>query len=179
MSTNKQERKDELMTADELAAYLHFSAKTIYNMVKEKTLPAIRIGDNLRFSRPEIDAILQQPNKAMINILVIDNAETVCSVMRKVLENEGHMVITSTTGAEGLEHLVEIKFDHIFLDLCISDISGLETLRRIREADPAVPVTIITGQPESGVVQQAKLYEIKKVIRKPFSTRDLLTAISS
>jgi excisionase family DNA binding protein len=179
MPETKQEHRDELMTVDEVAAYLHFSPKTIYNMVKEKTLPVIRIGDNLRFSRPEIDEILQRQNKPMINILVMDNAESICSVMRKVLENEAHMVITSTTGAEGLEHLVEIKFDHIFLDLCISDISGLETLRRIREADPAVPVTIITGQPESGVVQQAKLYGIKKVIKKPFRNRDLLIAIGS
>jgi excisionase family DNA binding protein len=179
MHENKEKIKEELITVDELAAYLHFSKKTIYNMVKEKALPVIRIGDSLRFSRSEIDELLQRRNKKMINILVIDDTESVCNVMRRVLENEGHTTLTATSGKGGLEHLAEIKFDHIFLDLYMPDMNGVETLRRIREMDTRVPVTIITGRSDSMLIQQAELYGIQKVICKPFSTRDVLAAISN
>jgi len=179
MVKTKEENGKELITADELAAYLHFSKKTIYNMVKENTLPAIRIGDSLRFSRSEIDGILTQRNKKMINILVIDDAESVCRVMRRVLENKGHTVITSTSGARGLEHLEAIKFDHIFLDICMPDMDGIEALRRIREMNSAVPVTLITGHPDSRLIQQAESYGISRIIRKPFGTCDVLSAINN
>ncbi len=178
MSQSREKHKDELMTVDELASYLHFSKKTIYNMVKEKTLPVIRIGERMRFSRSEIDEILKRRNKKMINILVIDDTESVCNVMRRVLENEGHMVVTATSGEGGLENLAEIKFDHIFVDLYMPDMNGVDTLRHIREIDASVPITLITGRPDSMLIEQARSYGIQRVVCKPFSTGEVLSAIN-
>ena len=170
---------EELMTVDELATYLHFSKKTIYQMVKQKTLPALRIGDSLRFARADIDEILKRRAKKVHHILVVDDTESVCTVMRKIFENEGHVVITATSGEEGLDQLKEIKFDHIFLDVFMPEMNGVETLRRIRQIDPSVSVTLITGHPDSEMVQQALIYGVNRVIAKPFGTRDVLAIVQN
>ena len=177
MTTSQEQPTEELITVDELAAYLHFSRKTIYHLVKQRTLPVIRIGDSLRFSRSEIDEMLKRRAKKVRYILVIDDTQSACTVIRRVFENEGHVVITATSGADGLEQMSEIKFDHVFLDLFMPDMNGVETLRRIRQADSAVPVTLITGHPDSELVQQARIYGVERVVVKPFSAKDVLPAV--
>jgi excisionase family DNA binding protein len=177
MTTAPEQPMEELMTVDELATYLHFSKKTIYHLVKQKTLPVIRISDSLRFSRADIDYMLKRRAKSVRYILAIDDTESVCTVICKLFENEGHVVITATTGADGLEQMTEIKFDHIFLDLLMPDMNGVETLRRIRQLDSTVHVTIITGHPDSELVQQARGYGVDRVLVKPFNTKDILAAV--
>jgi excisionase family DNA binding protein len=168
---------DDLITVEELATYLHFSKKTIYHMVKQKTLPVIQVGDNLRFSRSDIDEVLKRRDKAILHILVIDDNQAVCVVMRKILEDAGHVVITATTGAEGIEQTKEIKFDHIFLDMLMPDMNGVEALRLIRQTDSDIPVTIITGHVENDLMQQVTGYGVDRVMIKPFSRNDVLAAM--
>jgi excisionase family DNA binding protein len=43
--------RSELMTAEEVASYLRINKYTVYRMVSDKKLPAIRIGNQLRFKR--------------------------------------------------------------------------------------------------------------------------------
>ena len=48
------------MTVKDVAAYLNVSTKTIYNMVRDGRLPAMRVGGQYRFSRAELDAGLRK-----------------------------------------------------------------------------------------------------------------------
>ena len=50
----------EVMTVDELAAYLDLSSSTIYQKVHEKSIPYTKIRNLLRFPKPIIDAWLTQ-----------------------------------------------------------------------------------------------------------------------
>ena len=46
--------EDEILTVDEVAAYLKLAKKTIYKLVSTKELPAFRIGKFLRFKKAEV-----------------------------------------------------------------------------------------------------------------------------
>lgn len=46
---------EELMTAEEVAKYLRLNKYTVYRMVLEKRLPAIKLGGRLRFNRMVLD----------------------------------------------------------------------------------------------------------------------------
>ena len=46
---------DELMTPQEVARYLRVSKNKVYNLVKQKAMPAYAIGGHLRFSKEQID----------------------------------------------------------------------------------------------------------------------------
>lgn len=49
----------EVMTTEEVVAYLRISRKTINKLVKNKELPAQKIGKNYRFLKSEIDRYLK------------------------------------------------------------------------------------------------------------------------
>ncbi len=72
------------------------------------------------------------------HILVIDDAPAVCDMIKKVLENQGHIVMVTTTGADALELLEDIRFDKIFLDLRLPDMDVTEVLKRIRAINSKV-----------------------------------------
>jgi CheY-like chemotaxis protein len=111
--------------------------------------------------------------------LVIDDAPAVCSLVKKALEKEGHIVITTTSGAEGLEFIKDIHFNHIFLDLQMPEMDGAEVLKRIVQLDKKVPVTIITGYPDGDIMARAEtFFAAYRVITKPFSVSQVV-AISN
>lgn len=47
---------EELMTLKEVARYLRLSAQTVYKMVEQGGIPALRAGGQWRFSKAEVDA---------------------------------------------------------------------------------------------------------------------------
>lgn len=51
---------ERVMTVEEVAAYLHCHKGTIYKLLKERKLPAFRVGSDWRFSRSSVDAWMKQ-----------------------------------------------------------------------------------------------------------------------
>lgn len=66
------------------------------------------------------------------------------------------------------------NFDLVFLDLKMPDMDGVETFRRIRRIDKAVPVVIITGHAASEMLQKALKQAPFGVMKKPFGAKDIL-----
>ena len=48
-----------LMTLDEVAAYLRLSKDTVYRMVQSGRIPAVKVGTQWRFHRPEVEQWLE------------------------------------------------------------------------------------------------------------------------
>jgi excisionase family DNA binding protein len=55
---------DELLTADELAAFLRVHRSTIYRLLRNGQLPAFRVGSDWRFSRELIEKWLHSRIRA-------------------------------------------------------------------------------------------------------------------
>ena len=59
----KEAMKDEpgqIMTLDEVAAYLKVGKRTVYRLVAAKKIPAFKVGGTWRFSRADIDGWIRQ-----------------------------------------------------------------------------------------------------------------------
>jgi excisionase family DNA binding protein len=54
----------EMMTANEVAAFLKVNRATVYRLVKRKRLPSFRVGRDHRFRRAEIDEWIEAREKA-------------------------------------------------------------------------------------------------------------------
>ena len=170
----------ELMTVEELGQYLRFTNKTIYKLLKQGSIPALRIGNKWRFDRKAINDWLQQSRaRRKARILVIDDDDIILSLFKETLEGEGHRVITALTGAEGIKCLSQHDFHLVFLDLKMPDIDGADLLKQIKSAKPAVPVSIITGYPGSEVMERALKQGPFGVMEKPFDANDILSAVNS
>jgi len=123
----------------------------------------------------DVSYIIKKGRRA--RILVIDDEETVRSILSRILSQINHRVITAENGEEGLRLFKEKEFDIVLTDLGMPGMSGWEVCRAIKKMSPHTPVGMITGW---GVeVDQAKIEEngIDFVIPKPFQFDQILKVV--
>jgi len=78
-------------------------------------------------------------------ILIIDDEESVRKSLADVMRDEGYEVAAAASGREGIDLLLETQPSLALLDIAMPDMDGIETLGRIRELRPDLPVIMITG----------------------------------
>lgn len=170
----------ELMTLEEVANYLRVTKKTIYRLLERRDIPATKVGRQWRFDKASIDVWLRQSSAGTsADILVIDDDETICSLFKDTLEVAGHKVTTVSESSKGLELVKDREYDLVFLDLKMPGMDGSELFRQIRVAKPKLPVTIITGYPDSDLMMSALAHGPLGVMSKPFRGSDILTAVNN
>jgi len=170
----------ELMTVQELERYLRFTRKTIYKLLKRGSIPAIKIGNKWRFDKEVIDNWLNQSMKGVrASILVIDDDELIRSLFKEVLEEQGHTVVTADTSAKGIAYVMQREYNLIFLDLKMPGTDGAEILREMRSIKQRLPVVIITGYPDSEMMNRAMEQGPLGVMLKPFDDSDIINAVNS
>jgi len=83
----------------------------------------------------------------MKKILIIEDNEANRYLMRFILENGGHTVITVNNGLDGVDAANQEKIDLIIMDIQLPDIDGLETTKRIRssKSDGKIPIVAVTS----------------------------------
>ena len=170
----------ELMTVGELAQYLRLTKRTIYRLLRSGSIPSIKVGHNWRFEKEAIDKWLHQNMEGVqARILVIDDDQIIRLLFKETLEELGHIVVTASTGAEGLDYVKRLDFDLIFLDLKMPQMDGAEIFREIRNLKPRIPVTIVTGYPDSEMMAKALEQGPFGVMNKPFNDSDIDAAVRS
>ena len=167
------------MTLQEVAKYLRVTTRTIYRLLEASRIPARKVGRLWRFDKDSIDAWLNQASPEKVaNILVIDDDKEICSLFADTLEESGHTVTTVNDSSKGLELVKNQDYDLVFLDLKMPVMDGAEVFRHIRLAKPNLPVTIITGYPDSDLMMNALTYGPLGVMCKPFRGSDILAAVN-
>ena len=169
----------ELMTIEELEKYLRFTRKTIYRLLKEGSIPATKIGNKWRFDKEIIDKWLQQSIEGVkARVLVIDDEEIILSLFKETLEEQGHTVVTADTSAKGLAYVLQQDFDLILLDLKMPGTDGAELIREMRSVKDRLPVVIITGYPDSEMMERAMKQGPLGVMLKPFDDSEIINVVN-
>ena len=169
----------KLMTVKEVADYLRVTEKTIYRLLKRGSIPATKVGHQWRFNKASIDKWLQQnPAGAKAAILVVDDEEIIRTLFKDTLEELGHRVMVAETGSEALELVKQRDFALVFIDLKMPGMVGDELFSRIKAIKPRLPVTIITGYPDSGMMARALAQGPFGVMNKPFTESDIIAAVN-
>ncbi|MBI4395827.1 MAG: sigma-54-dependent Fis family transcriptional regulator [Elusimicrobia bacterium] len=91
-------------------------------------------------------------------ILVVDDEPNVGMIFHRILGEAGYDVVSASNGMECLRSIKKQDPHLIFLDIRMPGIDGVETLRRIRETHPILPVVIMTAyQTVTSAVECMKL----------------------
>lgn len=93
------------------------------------------------------------------------------------LREKGYDVQTATNGQDALDLCREQSFDLVFLDENMPGLSGLETLNKMKEWYPSLPIVMITKSEEENIMDQAIGNKIADYLIKPVNPNQILLTL--
>jgi two-component system cell cycle sensor histidine kinase/response regulator CckA len=110
-------------------------------------------------------------------VLVVDDEPLVRSHLKRLLRQHGFVVEEAPTGNAGLEALRESPPDVVLLDMMLSDLNGVEVVRRLRASGVTVPVVLCSGNLDAARERGLEPGLVQSMLQKPFDQSQLLEAI--
>jgi DNA-binding NtrC family response regulator len=108
-------------------------------------------------------------------ILVIDDERSIQATLTAVLQRHGFAVEVAPNAAQGRRRLVEAKPNLVLLDLGLPDCDGLELLKELKAAHPAIPVMILTAHDSlANAIESIKLGAFH-FLPKPYAVEELIS----
>lgn len=107
-------------------------------------------------------------------ILLVDDEEPLRTVVRMILELDGHQVTEATNGAEGLSLFTMGEFDLVITDFEMPLMEGNELAVKIKQLAPSLPILMITAS------EWARLdveNPVDALLNKPLTVPDLHNAL--
>jgi CheY-like chemotaxis protein len=93
------------------------------------------------------------------------------------LQEKGYEIDTCSNGNDTLDLVRQYRYDLIFLDENMPGLSGIETLKLIREIRTDIPVVMVTKSEEEDLMETAIGSEIADFLIKPVKPKQILIAI--
>ena len=95
------------------------------------------------------------------------------------LKNKGYTVTPFSNGHDALEHLssTENVVDVVLLDESMPGLTGLETLAKIKEMQPALPVVMVTKNEAENIMEEAIGAQITDYLNKPVNPNQVLLSL--
>jgi len=116
-------------------------------------------------------------NTGSARILLVDDEQSVQTLLTYPLLKEGYQVVPALDGQEALDRFAEQRFDLVVLDIMLPHVDGIEVCRRMRQAGDRTPVLMLTARDAiddrvAGLDAGADDYLVK-----PFALRELLARL--
>jgi DNA-binding response OmpR family regulator len=111
-------------------------------------------------------------------VLLIEDEESIASLVRAYLERDGYKVVWARSGGDGLAELPRHAVRMIVLDIGLPDIDGFEVCRQIRSRS-TVPILMLTARDDE--IDRVAGLEVgaDDYVGKPFSPRELVARIKA
>ncbi len=112
-------------------------------------------------------------------ILLVDDEDRFRTNLAKMLAARGLEVADAAGGPEALELLRQAPYDVALVDIRMPGMDGLETLKRIKEIDPALEVIMLTGHASVDAAMEINRLGGFDYLLKPCPLEDLLLKIDA
>jgi len=113
-----------------------------------------------------------------VKVLIVDDDELFLDTVPRLLIFMGHSAEIAHSGQEALALLGGgLEVDLVILDQNMPGLSGTETLDRLREHWPLLPVILGTGYLDAKAAAQAASHQGVHILHKPYSRQDIRFAI--
>jgi two-component system nitrogen regulation response regulator GlnG len=115
----------------------------------------------------------------MSKLLLIDDEEDVRYSFQRIFDSPEIEVATASSGEEGLKVIPKFKPDLVLMDVRMGGMNGLETLRRIRAADPRLLVILMTAYGTTQTAIEAMKLGAYDYLLKPFDVPKLKEIVAN
>ncbi len=117
----------------------------------------------------------------MARILIMEDDEALRTILREMLELEGHEVVEAPDGAKGMKLCREKKTDAVIADVIMPEKEGLEVVRELRRDFPHIKIIAISGGGYIGpedYLAIAQKFGAHATLTKPFTREELLKTLN-
>jgi CheY-like chemotaxis protein len=116
----------------------------------------------------------------MAHILIIDDDDQFRTMVRQLMERNGHEVKEASGGKEGIRLYRESPTDIIITDLIMPGKDGIETIQELKKDFPDIKIIAVSGGGRLGpqdYLHLAKMLGARRTLTKPIKLSELLNAI--
>ncbi|AMY12369.1 Blue-light-activated protein [Luteitalea pratensis] len=110
-------------------------------------------------------------------VVVADDEPGLRLLLVATLRGAGYEVLQATNGLEALRLCEKGRVDLLLTDLVMPDHEGLETIRRMRQQCPDIPVVAMSGAFDGGFLEVARAMGAAAVIQKPFTPDQVVQVV--
>jgi len=114
---------------------------------------------------------------SLARILWVDDEIEILEAHKLFLEMKGYELTTMTNGFDAIEFLTNHQVDFILLDESMPGMSGLETLQRIKQIHPHIPVVLVTKNETESLMEEAIGSQITDYLIKPVNPNQVLLTL--
>ncbi len=111
-------------------------------------------------------------------ILIVDDDPEVRMATSDFLSGKGHEISQAEGGVQALKMIDAIKPDLVLLDVAMPEMDGMETLKRIVERHPTLPVIMVTANADIEITSKVLQLGAADYVPKPFDLDYLEQAIN-
>jgi len=111
-------------------------------------------------------------------ILVVDDDENICRLLKMYLANEGFQVLVAYEGAKALEYVEKEKIDLIILDVMMPFMNGWDVCKAVRNIS-SVPIIMLTARDMLEDKLQGFEAGADDYLVKPFETKELVARVKA
>ena len=114
-----------------------------------------------------------------MRVLVVDDSSTIVAVLRRMLQQNGYLVLEAEDAEQGVALALSERPDLIFLDIVLPGMSGFAALRKLRRdvATRQIPIIIMSGNEQATEEFYAQRIGADDFMKKPFSRAEVFARI--
>ena len=114
----------------------------------------------------------------MAKILIVDDAAFMRMMIKDILTKNGYEIAAEAeNGQKAVEKYAETKPDLVLMDITMPEMDGIQSLKKIKEIDPAANVIMCSAMGQQAMVIEAIQSGAKDFIVKPFQAERVLEAV--
>ncbi len=115
----------------------------------------------------------------MARIMVVDDAAFMRTVLKKILTEAGHEVVSEATdGADAVVKYTECRPDLVTMDITMPKMDGVQALKAIRGTDGNARVIMCSAMGQESLVVEAISSGARDFVAKPFEAARVVQAVA-
>jgi len=121
-----------------------------------------------------------QHDQKTYHLLITDDNASFRRVLREVLEDRPFLRLhEAESGEQAIKVVADRRIDIVLLDMHMHVLSGVETIRLLKQLDRVRPCILITSDTSDDIRRDAHEADAFSVLRKPVPPRQLVQTVSS
>lgn len=112
-------------------------------------------------------------------LLIADDNSSFRRTLREVLERRFRFQICEVScGEEAVDYVQECQIDIVLLDMHMHHMTGLDTIRVLKDMNAVRPCILITSDDSDDLRRNASEVKVHTVLQKPVRRQELVTTVS-